>query len=434
MKIAICVQHPSVYQQLYKGLNDPGKFRLHDFKGFSVGPPITDFKSLVDCITGRQADLVIFDEHVSFFQKAQVMSGQFEVEFLGFCGQVDPILHEVDMFASFFDKGLLEGGLNHVSLQEGRQPNEQKEVVVKIGERIVEKEIETLRYTNIPAKIIVIGSLWSGAGSTLYSMNLAKAIAERNIDVSYVEYPKIKPYLFDYLNIRELEIDLDIPYIDYAKMALQKPNESRVKGFRYEGVQWIVNDSRLPPISRWLPEDMSKLIYSLRETPIVIVDISDNWTEPTVKQFLHHVDHIYVCVEPDPVKIDWTSTVEETSGDVSVHLNEFQTLNLLQEVQKRGGIQYEYIEMKMNSNIKINTWRQCLEKQPVSSLDLIPYEDVMAYTWQSKLLYGHPRYHKAFEKSFHPLMESFLPEAYVEPDGMKKAGLIKKWIKRGYAQ
>src|SRR5699024_8218385 len=92
----------------------------------------------------------------------------------------------------------------------------QNEVVVKIGEKVIEREVETLRYANIPPKVIVIGSLWSGAGSTLYGMNLARAVAQRQVDVSYVEYPKMKPYLFDYLNISQLEKELDTPYVDVA--------------------------------------------------------------------------------------------------------------------------------------------------------------------------------------------------------------------------
>lgn len=420
MIIAICVQHPQTYQQITSGLQAPANFRFYDFHPFTFIPPIQGLKNLSVCLTKRQADLVILDHRVPFFLKGQALCKQFKIECLVYENDIPAILREVDMFASFYIEGEPD---SPEPLDQSSKKSRPQEVVVKIGEKVVEKEVEKLRYTSIPQKLIAIGSLWPGAGSTLYAVNLARAIAERHVEVSYVEYPKSKPYVFDYLNIGQLEQDLGTPYIDYAKQSLIK-SHLKVRGFRFRGVQWFVNDSRYPPIHEWTGENMLKFTYKLRDTPIVIIDVSNHWADPELQRFLVHTDHIYLCVEPDPVKIDRTSLLEKTA-ECNQLTSEYRTLQFLQSIMTKEN-KYQYIEMKMNSKVKVRTWRECLEHPPISSLKYIPYEDVLASVWESSFLYDQPRYQKIFETSFRPIIANLLPKSHTRLKGRNRKGLFKK--------
>lgn len=420
MILAICVQHPQAYQQLTNGLQTSRNFHFYDHRPFTLLPPIQGLKNLSQCLTTRQPDLLILDKRIPFFQEAYTVCHQLKIKCLVFEGDLQAAIREVDMYASFSSDGEPE------SPQSSTQIPHPKEVVVKIGEKIVEKEVEKLRYANIPQKVIMIGSLWAGAGSTLYSVNLAKAIADRHIEVSYVEFPKIKPYVFDYLNFRELERDFDTPYIDHAKQSLLEPN-LKFQGFRYQGVQWVVNDSRYPPVDEWTSDHMLKLIYAMRDTPIVIVDISEHWADPEIQRFLKHVDDIYVCIEPDPVKIERTSSFENQTSHPEKSTDEHNVIEFLQTL-KAEGHDYQYIEMKMNPKIKFRTWRECLDKPPVTSLNYIPYDEVLKSVWESSFLYDCPVYKKDFEKSFLPILSSILPKKYIHLKGRKAS--FKKWVKR----
>jgi hypothetical protein len=257
-------------------------------------------------------------------------------------------------------------------------------------------------------------------------------VAYRQVDVAYVEFPPVKPYVFDFLNIRQLESELSLHYIDHAQSLSTGETLPKAKGFRHNGVQWIVNDSRYSPAADWSDEKMMKLIYSLREIPIIVVDISTLWNDSSAHSLLMQADEAYVCIEPDPVKIDWTSTVHDRSDPSFVPIDEYQTLQRLQRLQDTSHLEYKYIEMKMHTGLRVNTWHECLEKKPVTSLNYIPYKDVIRSVWESKFLYDEPRYYETFEKSFQPLLQSLLPENYVHRE--KKAGFLKKWIKRGHVE
>src|SRR5690606_14222400 len=74
-----------------------------------------------------------------------------------------------------------------------------------IETQIIEKEVEKITFASIPPKLVLVGSLYSGSGSTTLAINLAKMIASRNVKVAYIEYPGIKPYMFDYLKIEQHE-------------------------------------------------------------------------------------------------------------------------------------------------------------------------------------------------------------------------------------
>ncbi|HEU5140388.1 MAG TPA: hypothetical protein VFT51_10455 [Bacillales bacterium] len=432
MKIAVSMKNDSDYAALKNRLNNFEEFRFSESRRFTLFPCNGDFQELADRVTYGNMDLVVADKRLSYFHRVEAMCEQFDVELIGFQDDMDSVIAEVDMAGSFL---IDEAPGNHLASNiRDEEPNQpQKEVVVKIGEKVIEREVEKLRYTHIPPKILVFGSLWPGAGSTLYSTNLARAVAERKIDVSYIEYPKMKPYTFDYMNVARLEKELNAPYIDYAKKLYRLSNVPKVKGFRYKGVQWVLNDSRHSPVPQWSSEDMLKLIHSLRDTPILIVDVSSHWNEPAVSEFLQHVDHIYVCVEPDPVKIDWTSTVQDDEQKSSRVLNEYRTVQLLQAMGQEENISFDYIEMKMNQNVPLNTWHDCLEKIPISSFPAIPLENLSTCMWESKFLYDDPRYQTTFEKSFYPVIQSLLPKNYQHLKGHKRSGL-KKWFKRGHVQ
>ncbi|HET7628043.1 MAG TPA: hypothetical protein VFK44_06590 [Bacillales bacterium] len=424
MKLAICVIHQKDYEELKEKLLHLGQNDLY------IYPHLSTYETLVHRISRSQVDRVILDHQFSFLHAARTLCDQYRVDLITFQGDV------INLVSTFESPPSLEKQRPlpyHLPTDQANSPSvEPQEVVVKIGEKIVEREIEMLRYANIPQKTIVIGSLWSGAGATLFSTNLARAIADRKIDVAYVEYPPLKPYMFDYLNIRQLEEDLSFSYQDHAKCVSDDQPVAKAKGLLHKGVRWIVNDSRSAPVENWTDEKMMKLMYSLREIPILIVDVATRWNAPAVQSLLVQADEIYVCVEPDPVKIDWASTVDAVKDQPELQLHEYQALQTLRTLDVCKSHRYAYIETKIHPGLKMNTWHECLEQRPLSSLNYIPYEDVMKGVWDSEFLYDDSRYCHMFEKSFQPLLRSFLPKKYA--DGRKKDGLLKKWMKRGHAE
>lgn len=281
--------------------------------------------------------------------------------------------------------------------------------------RTSSNKLPSHKYTNIPSKLIVIGSMWNGAGSTTFATNLARALAKRALPVTYVEYPTVKPYMFDYLNIADKEKIEGFQYCDIARSIEAKESSTKEKGWNYKGIQWVVTDSRYSTIRGWTYEKMIELIYSLRATPIIIVDISNRWLDQDVKQFLLQADAIYLCVEPNPIKVDWLSTVADYASHKAsddIQREEFKSLQYLNEIKAKENIPCEFITVKMNAEIDKKVWSDCLDKKPISTLPYIPYPDVMKEIWNSGLLYDVPDYHPMFEKAFAPIITELLPEIF----------------------
>jgi MinD-like ATPase involved in chromosome partitioning or flagellar assembly len=303
-----------------------------------------------------------------------------------------------------------------------------KEVIIK--DRIIEKEILRTEYTAMNNKIIVVASMWSGAGSTTFATNLARAISERGLEVSYVEYPLAKPYMFDYLCIPEKEYE-DVTYIDVAREIKEAGSrKNKRKNWKEAGVNWFVTDTRKEPLQSFEYEDMLKYIYSLHSV-VTIVDISANLNDSSIQKFLHHADEIFVCVEPDPVKIDWLSTITHEGKETPTQRKEQQIIKFLNEINKREGIEYQFITMKYSSIINLEEWLSCLEKEPLCYFPSIPYDGIINSVWESTFLYDHEEYTEAIERALKPVIVKMLPREFYSLNKEKKKKSLLNFLKKG---
>lgn len=426
MKILIYMKSRFAYDRLKNELDD------HDVYQY-----VESFEEIQEALTYWNPEVSVLDQQCPYYNETKELLYRFSVDVIDFQSDFESVLDDIKTFSLFHeekDTGENEKYIPDQSdykAQVNQEVNKKKEQQVKIEIRkeIIEKEVERLKYATIPSKLIVVGSMWNGAGSTTFSMNLARAIAKRSVYVSYVEYPTIKPYVFDYLNVNEKEQEQDFPFPDLAREMNDKGFIPPGRGWNYEGIQWVINDTRYPTIEGWNYEKMIKLIYSIRNTPITIVDISNNWLDPDIKDFLHHADAIYVCVEPDPIKIDWLSTIYGVDKKTEHQREEHKILVHLKNIQKSENIHYHYVTLRMNEKVDRDTWEACLEKKPISYLPNIPYEDAIQKAWESRFLYDDDRFQPLFEKAFRPIIEDTLPISFKFLEGHKEAGKLDKLMR-----
>src|SRR5690606_35864917 len=131
-----------------------------------------------------------------------------------------------------------------------------------------------------------------------------------------------------------------------------------------------------------------KLIHSINSV-VTIVDVSSNLNNPNVQDLLHFADEIFICVEPDPVKIDWLSTVTVEGKKASHQRIENEIMELLKELEEKEGIEYQFITTKFTNVINFKEWEQCLEKEPLCYFPSFPYEVLIRNVWDSKILYDN---------------------------------------------
>lgn len=276
-------------------------------------------------------------------------------------------------------------------------------------------------YRPTPNRIIAIGSMWQGAGSTTIAMNLARALSVRGLNVAFMEFPLSKPYMFDYLAIHSNEKLQGIEYVDYARRIHDgKSIRKKESVWNAFGVDWFVNDSRHAPLKNFTCDDMLKYIYSINSS-VTVVDLSSNLGNLEVQQFLHHVDNIYICMDSDPIKIDWLSSIPNSSE--SEQREEKKIFDYLCKLENEG-INYNFVSMKHTKVIDNKYIWENLGKQSVSLFPIVNLELLVKLAWNSKFLYDESEYQEKLEEVLKPIIVESIPKEYHELKRAKK-GLLK---------
>lgn len=273
--------------------------------------------------------------------------------------------------------------------------------------KTIEVERETVRhvYQTIPSKVILVGGLYSGTGSTLLASNLALMLAKRNLDVSLVEYPKMpSPYLFDHLQIYNK--DEEQPYQELCK---ELKEEKVPGGSKYlwndRGVKWNVVDTRKSPILDFTYEDMLKMCYTIHSS-YLIVDVSNCWTDEAVKRFLPQADFVLMCADTDPIKLDrmGTSLFEYQS-------KEFQNIELLKK--RVDDERFILIQTKFYEGFDSEYFDEVLPKTPLVRLPYIPYWEYQEAVLKEQFLYEDDEYQLFFEEELKPLLQELVPKELI---------------------
>jgi|GEM_PF-1677470 len=431
MKIVIIMKSKFSYDRLKAELS---KHTIH--------PHITTLDDVRDCVQFWQPNLAIIDNASPLKEQAEKLFFRFNINVVHFTSDFGETIQEVETYSYLLDE--TDNSTTEEDLKEDepdfshyekqlKQTIEPKEkVIVKIEEKIIEKEVERISYTNIPPKLLVFCSLWSGAGSTFVSSNLARAIADRNISVSYIEYPSQTPFMFDFLNISSIETKEE-PYRDIARLINNNKVVPRGLAFHMKGIDWIVNDSRTPTIKDWSFEKSLKLIYSLT-SPINIIDLSTSWKDDDESiKLLHQADNIYLCIEPDIVRFDRLAPLSRVSEE---HQRpEYKFLEKLKQIKREEQINVNFIVTKMNNGIDVGEWKETLEevlgvKRPHAIFDYIPYEQYVKALWNSQFIYDQKEHQNRLEDSFEPIINEVLPKAFRYRNDKQKNNLINGFIKK----
>ncbi|MEK6190611.1 MAG: hypothetical protein N2A99_06445 [Carnobacterium alterfunditum] len=391
MKVVLSVRSDIAYELLTKLLSREKRLPELEFQKRNS----KSVRDLEDAIEFYRADVYVVDMQLEEAESLVMMLKSLELTYVVIENDIKSIL------PVFVDKfGVVEEKV------EIHYEREEKERIV-VQEKIIEKEIIRTAYQAIPSKVVVVGSLYRGAGSTILATNLARMTSERGIDVAYVEHPLIRPYMFDYLQIdHETKMDENKAYVDIAS-EIQREGIARGKSnaFVREGIKWHVNDSRIPPVKSFSYENLLALSHAIQSS-VLIIDISDRWLDPEVQKFLYLADSILMCVEPDPIKYEWSLY---TDGEYMQR--ERKTMEWLMENKELNN--FELVLMKNIKGIDIKMLKSIMHKKPIVSLPYIPYSEIQQALYKSKLIYDFEQNKNMFEDSLMKVLPMFLPKDFI---------------------
>lgn len=413
------------------------------FSEYEFAPFIPDERSFLKTMMsmGDYIEIAVLDEQISFFEEAERILSKRNLVLLPFHGDFSSVENQIRLIyqSSSMSDEENEENIERNDIEEKKEESEsseppeiqreydfstpKKEVVIrqqirqkslskdgnnpknivesdysKSKKKVTKDKNSKVQFHVLPSKMILIGSLYPGAGSTFVAMNLARMLADNDIPVTYVENPmNPKAYAYD-----ALYIDGRMETAHYRDWAEQLVEENQVKmdtDFLHKGVRWIVKDPRILNYRNWNYELMMRFVYSVRRRPIVIWDVSTSWNLESVKNIIPQCDEIFLVIDPDPVRLDWASIPNS---------RESQILNLIRSYESY--IPVHTIANKNNEGVDFSTWKETFPFESAFPFPLIDVSLVHQAMWKGELVYDIKGAQQAILEACLPISKTILPE------------------------
>lgn len=252
----------------------------------------------------------------------------------------------------------------------------------------VDSQLKEGRRSVIAPQLIIIGSLYPGAGSTFAGISLARVLHSYNIRVAYVENPTNQPELYALLFGDK-----------FAPRKYQFITERIARNESVDGlVPWSEGFTNWYPLSpdghheSWNVENSLTLLQSIRE-PIVIMDISGQWADRHVQELCQNANRIIAVTDTSPSK------VYQPASQVVIR----QLLSFKEQGRS--------IELIANKDIALKERKQWLHSQfirPLCTLPYIDYSQVIEAQWRGKLVHDLPHVLQHIRKAYQPLIASLI--------------------------
>ncbi|MFL0365204.1 MULTISPECIES: hypothetical protein [Pseudobacillus] len=147
----------------------------------------------------------------------------------------------------------------------------------------------------IPPKLIAVGSIHPGAGSTFLIHNFSRNLSDLCVPVSVVDSFNEYEALYSLFAAESPPPDNwdSLHYVmskGFKNISIPRWQFEEVTVFAQKGVE-----------DKQLDIEMTKeLLFAARQAPIVFVDISHNWDDPISKEALRICDELWCVTEPNP--------------------------------------------------------------------------------------------------------------------------------------
>lgn len=270
-------------------------------------------------------------------------------------------------------------------------------VVEKVVEVPVEKHIKVQQLRAMSKKLIVIGSLYSGAGSSFVNVALAKVLDSIRVDTTVMEYPAVEPYLHMSLDGTK-HLPRDYTYI-FPQIMQGQDTKKRTVEWRDGLITWMPSDPANGKLTEWTSEHMTKCLYAMNNA-VTILDISTAWADPALHDVILQADHVLIVAGPEPARL-LSSQAKMIKNFLKKHEN--------------------YSKMKVIANFvpdspnpKTQEWIRSLPAQTVVRVPGLPSADVIDASWRGGTVFDDDKeLISKFTDVFFPLIRQIVPKDYL---------------------
>lgn len=153
----------------------------------------------------------------------------------------------------------------------------------------------------IRPRLIAVGSLHPGAGSTFFLHNFTRYLSDKGISSCVLEGLNDVDALFALAGSEEP------PNFEWE--SLHNLVIERGQHQLYSLPKWTIDGTIFMPTlnvdkERFEPNYAKDLVYFARQSPLVFVDISHDWTDPISREALGMCDELWCVTEPNPMYLE----------------------------------------------------------------------------------------------------------------------------------
>lgn len=276
---------------------------------------------------------------------------------------------------------------------------------VKVEQKVI--EIEVSRYQVFPNQLVVIGSMYPGAGSTWISCLLARLIHYLDVPNAVFENPINVPELYVLLNG-----DVYAPK-DYVS----KPKQIFQQGMITQNTEWTLGLTEWIPchpeaILEWRYENTLKLLYSIKK-PIVLVDVSHHWEHQSVQELCKDADEIVFVLDPFPHKFQRKDTEHH--------------VRWLQELKSAG----KSVNIVANKDLQISGRNEWIHSMPIPPTCYFPFLDpktIVQTAWEGVLPTERQELREKLMEACFPLLRRLIPDNYLSKPVHKTKKRLFNWF------
>jgi serine/threonine protein kinase len=262
--------------------------------------------------------------------------------------------------------------------------------------------------THGSSKLVVVGGLYAGVGSTFISVSLARCLHAESVPHALIEHPTNEPDLYSLLFG---EMHAPSSYVFVADMVKSNSSIDRSKLWEAGHTAWVP----IPPqgfSKPWSVEDNYQLLFGLK-MPVLVWDISTNWHDECTRKLCELADEILVVVDASPGKIRRPSS--QRTFDL------FDTYRAL-------GKSIRFIANREERTHSYPSWVSSLPSLPIEYCAEIPSQYMKQAIQKGNCAQDQPHILEQLKGTFMPLIQKLLPIDSHIHDASLKRSLWKKWV------
>lgn len=238
-------------------------------------------------------------------------------------------------------------------------------------------------------KLVLIGSLYPGAGSTFTALALAYALDRAGTPHAVCEHPAAAPELYAVL-FGERQAPKGYVFAAERIRSAGHPGPAWTRGHTL----WVPSHPDSDP-DGWESALTFEWLYEVRR-PLLICDVSHCWTAPSVSMLLAKADDVLVVVDPTPSKLANARTKA--------------LLRRLADADGAGRTRVSWVANRDVPSPRRSSWLAMLPQQTAVSLPVFPADCMLEAQWRGTGIPSERKERDVIERAFAPLLRRWYPE------------------------